>query len=122
MHPHAESAAEAAEAAAALGSVLADARHALTSISMPRFERSGALRGDADLDIDRFARELADWSLRGPVREHFMSGVRSGVNGTPTFFINGRPSRRSLGSRIAEYGDRAGDPVGAKSELLNQGP
>jgi len=23
------------------------------------------------------------------VREHFMSGVRSGVNGTPTFFING---------------------------------
>jgi protein-disulfide isomerase len=24
------------------------------------------------------------------VREDFMSGVRSGVNGTPTFFINGR--------------------------------
>ena len=23
------------------------------------------------------------------VREDFMSGVRSGVNGTPTFFING---------------------------------
>jgi protein-disulfide isomerase len=23
------------------------------------------------------------------VREHFMGGVRSGVNGTPTFFING---------------------------------
>ena len=26
----------------------------------------------------------------GRVREDFMSGVRSGVNGTPTFFINGR--------------------------------
>jgi protein-disulfide isomerase len=24
------------------------------------------------------------------VREDFMSGVRSGVNGTPTFYINGR--------------------------------
>jgi protein-disulfide isomerase len=24
------------------------------------------------------------------VREDFRSGVRSGVNGTPTFFINGR--------------------------------
>jgi hypothetical protein len=24
------------------------------------------------------------------VREDFLSGVRSGVNGTPTFFINGR--------------------------------
>ena len=23
------------------------------------------------------------------VRQHFLSGVRSGVNGTPTFFING---------------------------------
>jgi protein-disulfide isomerase len=23
------------------------------------------------------------------VREDFMSGIRSGVNGTPTFFING---------------------------------
>jgi protein-disulfide isomerase len=24
------------------------------------------------------------------VREDFMSGVRSGVNGTPTFFVNGQ--------------------------------
>jgi protein-disulfide isomerase len=24
------------------------------------------------------------------VRDDFLSGVRSGVNGTPTFFINGR--------------------------------
>jgi protein-disulfide isomerase len=24
------------------------------------------------------------------VREDFMSGVRSGVNGTPTFYVNGR--------------------------------
>ena len=23
------------------------------------------------------------------VREHFLSGLRSGVNGTPTFFVNG---------------------------------
>jgi protein-disulfide isomerase len=25
----------------------------------------------------------------GRVREDFLSGVRSGVNGTPTFFVNG---------------------------------
>jgi len=25
------------------------------------------------------------------VREDFLSGVRSGVSGTPRFFINGRP-------------------------------
>jgi protein-disulfide isomerase len=28
-------------------------------------------------------------TFRDRVREDFMSGVRSGVNGTPTFFING---------------------------------
>jgi protein-disulfide isomerase len=43
-----------------------------------------------DLDVDRFAQELASGVHAGRVREDFMSGVRSGVNGTPTFFINGR--------------------------------
>jgi protein-disulfide isomerase len=32
---------------------------------------------------------LAKHAYLGRVREDFMSGVRSGVNGTPTFFING---------------------------------
>ena len=35
----------------------------------------------ADLDADRYEEQ---------VKANFMSGVRSGVNGTPTFFINGR--------------------------------
>jgi protein-disulfide isomerase len=43
-----------------------------------------------DLDVERFARELALGTYAGRVREDFLSGVRSGVNGTPTFFINGR--------------------------------
>lgn len=45
--------------------------------------------GHLGLDLTRFVSELADhtWEPRG--REDFMSGVRSGVNGTPTFFING---------------------------------
>ena len=33
--------------------------------------------------------ELAAGTHRARVRDDFMSGVRSGVNGTPTFFING---------------------------------
>ena len=32
---------------------------------------------------------MADQAYVPRVREDFMSGVRSGVNGTPTFFING---------------------------------
>ena len=41
------------------------------------------------LDADRVAADLASGAHRDRVREDFMSGVKSGVNGTPTFFING---------------------------------
>ena len=40
------------------------------------------------LDVDKFAREMALGVHAPRVREDFLSGVRSGVNGTPTFFIN----------------------------------
>jgi protein-disulfide isomerase len=53
----------------------------------PDFElRSSA---DKSLDLTRFARELADERYATKVRNDFRGGVRSGVNGTPTFFING---------------------------------
>jgi protein-disulfide isomerase len=41
------------------------------------------------LDLDRFAADLADPALRERVDEDLRSGVASGVNGTPTFFLNG---------------------------------
>ncbi len=41
------------------------------------------------LDMDRFNREMAAHAWAAAVGEHFLGGVRSGVNGTPTFFING---------------------------------
>jgi protein-disulfide isomerase len=41
------------------------------------------------LDVDRFDSELAEHVHAPRVREDFMSGVRSGVNGTPGFYING---------------------------------
>jgi predicted DsbA family dithiol-disulfide isomerase len=41
------------------------------------------------LDLPQFGQDLASHVHAPRVREDFMSGVRSGVNGTPTFFING---------------------------------
>jgi NhaA family Na+:H+ antiporter len=41
------------------------------------------------LDMDRFRAELQDRTYKDRVEADFRSGVRSGVNGTPTFFING---------------------------------
>src|SRR5262245_5184781 len=89
MHPHAQHAAEAAEAAAVQGRFW-DMHDAL-------FEHQGAL-GDRHLaqyaaaiglDEQRVQRELSDHTHARRVREDFLSGVKSGVNGTPTFFING---------------------------------
>jgi protein-disulfide isomerase len=41
------------------------------------------------LDIERFTNDLESGRFRDRVKHDFMDGVRSGVNGTPTFFING---------------------------------
>jgi protein-disulfide isomerase len=41
------------------------------------------------LDVERFERELEQGTHAARVHEDFMSGVRSGVNGTPSFYVNG---------------------------------
>jgi protein-disulfide isomerase len=89
LHPHAERAAEAAEAAGAQGrfwemhDVLYEHQDALE-------DRDLLAYADAlGLDVVRFAGELEAGLYAPRVREDFVSGVRSGVNGTPTFFING---------------------------------
>jgi protein-disulfide isomerase len=88
-HPHAEQAAEAAEAAAAQGRFWE--MHDVLYENQRHLEDDD-LRGYAEqlgLDAERLAGELAEHVHAPRVREDFMSGVRSGVNGTPTFFING---------------------------------
>ncbi|HEV3217795.1 MAG TPA: thioredoxin domain-containing protein [Vicinamibacterales bacterium] len=90
IHPHAERAAEAAEAAASHGR--------FWEMHDTLFEHQGALDDRhletyaeaIGLDRERFLRELRDGAHAGRVREDFLGGIRSGVNGTPTFFINGR--------------------------------
>jgi protein-disulfide isomerase len=88
-HPRAEAAAEAAEAAAAQGSFWP--MHDLIFEDQKRL-RDHDFRSYAEqlgLDLERFDRELAEHIYADRVHEDFMTGVRSGVNGTPTFFING---------------------------------
>jgi protein-disulfide isomerase len=88
-HPHAEQAAEAAEAAAAQGRFWEMHDHLYEH---QRHLEAGDLRTYAEelgLDVERFDRELAENVHAARVREDFMSGVRSGVNGTPTFYVDG---------------------------------
>lgn len=41
------------------------------------------------LDMEKFKTDLEDPKLAEKVNEDFESGIESGVNGTPTFFVNG---------------------------------
>ena len=88
-HPHAQMAAEAAEAAAAQGKFwemhdrLFGYEGVLDRSQLRRFAR------ELDLDVERFERELDEHAHAEHVREDFLSGVRSGANGTPAFFLNG---------------------------------
>jgi len=88
-HPHAEEAAEAAEAAASQGKfwemhdLLYENQDELEPEDLVKYAR--ALR----LELPRFVLEMREHVYKERVREDFRSGVRSGVNGTPTFFING---------------------------------
>ena len=90
VHPHAQRAAEAAEAAAAQGRFWP--AHDLLYEHQDALEDDDLLAYAAQLglDLDRFQVELSQGTYADRVREDFMSGVRSGVNGTPTFFVNGR--------------------------------
>ena len=88
-HPHAESAAEAAEAAGTIGAfwpmhdTLFANQHALQDSDLVGY--AAAL----GLDADTVAADLANHVYGPNVRADFMSGVRAGVSGTPAFFING---------------------------------
>jgi protein-disulfide isomerase len=89
VHSHAEPAAEMVEAAGAQGKFWA--------MHDRLYEHQDALEDDdllahaqaIGLDIRRLISELAAGLHAPRVRGDFLSGVRSGVNGTPTFFING---------------------------------
>ena len=89
MHPNAANAAEAAEGAAEQGKFweMHDTLYEHQDALRPQDLAAHAAR--LGLDSKRIAAELESHKHGARVREDFLSGVRSGVNGTPTFFING---------------------------------
>jgi protein-disulfide isomerase len=86
LHEHAGVAAQAAEAAAAQGKfwemhdILYENQQELADV------QQYALK--IGLEIYRFESDMSGERFAKRVREDFRGGVRSGVNGTPTFFIN----------------------------------
>jgi protein-disulfide isomerase len=93
IHQHASVAAQAAEAAAAQGkfwemhSKLYSHQQDLATADLSHY----ALQ--LGLEIYRFQSDMATEVFAHRVRQDYDGGVRSGVKGTPTFFINGRRYR-----------------------------
>lgn len=88
-HPHAQQAAEAAEAAGAHGrfwamhDLLFENQEALGTADLRTYGKS------LGLDMARFDQALAAHTYADRVQQNVTSGKASGARGTPTFFING---------------------------------
>jgi len=90
IHPQAKMAAVATEAAALQGKfwemhhiVFENQRRIHETALMEYAQRIG-------LNISQFEKDLQNYSLVEKVENDFESGLRSGVNATPTFFIDGK--------------------------------
>jgi protein-disulfide isomerase len=88
-HPFAVAAAVASEAAAIQGRFWE--MHALLFEYQSRLSAATILHHAKTLELDmvRFEKDIQDPALFKKVDASFESGILSGVNGTPSFFING---------------------------------
>jgi protein-disulfide isomerase len=88
-HPYALIAAETAEAAALQGKfwemhdLLFEQQTALKPEVIPQWAKK------IGLDLDKFGKDIKQGVVQKRIKEDRQSGIRSGVNGTPTFYING---------------------------------
>jgi protein-disulfide isomerase len=100
VHPMAQPAAEAAEAAGAQGKFwpMHDLIYENQDLLSPALLMRLAQR--LGLDMQRFTDDVQSHRFLPDVKEDFMSAVRSGAAGTPSFFINGEPYE-------GEYDDEA---------------
>ncbi len=104
IHPEATLAAIATEAAARQGKFWE--MHDIIFENQEDLEQPAliAYAEEIGLDISLFEKDLSDETLLQKVESDFESGIRSGVNATPTFFINGEKYNNGWeGERIATY-------------------
>lgn len=89
IHPNATNAAIAAEAASAqnkfweMHDIIFENQYSLTDISLIKYA------AHISLNIEQFEADFEKEQYQNKVATDFESGIRSGVNGTPSFFING---------------------------------
>lgn len=117
-HVHAQLAAEATEAAGAQGKFwemqdfILEHQEALDQSHLIEYA------AELELDVKRFEQELNEHIYADRVKEDFNTGVRSGVNGTPSFFING--TRYDGAWDLESLIEAIEKPLGVQVRLLAQ--
>jgi NhaA family Na+:H+ antiporter len=122
VHPHAELAAEAVEAAGAQGAFWA--MHDRLFAHQDQLEAGELLDHAAalGLDLGRFAQDLGRGTFAARVREDVASAEASGVSGTPTFFVNGERHTGPTTTEALAAALLATDPRGPGRQPLPAAP
>ncbi len=94
IHPFAQGAAEAAEAASAQGRFWEMHTLLFTRKDLD-YDNLKKYAAEIGIDPDQFQRDMENHSQISRVQEDLQSGLESGVMGTPSFFVNGLPYRGS---------------------------
>jgi len=117
VHPHAQLAAEAAEAAGAQGKFweMHDILFSQQDVDEAHLLEYAATIG---LDMEQFSHDLAHHTYAERVQADFNGGIRSGVNGTPTFFLNGE--RYDGAWDLESLLELVEKPLGMRVRLLTQ--
>ena len=90
LHPHAEQAAEAAEAAAAQGRYWEMYELLLEPSSGLDLDSLLSYALDLGLDVDRFRKEVTSGAYAAKIERDVREGVQNGVNATPKFYVDGQ--------------------------------
>ena len=90
LHPHAERAAEAAEAAAAQGKFWEMYELLLRPASRLDLRSMLGYAERLGLDVARFENDVAGNVYASKIERDVLEGVRNGVNATPKFYVDGR--------------------------------
>jgi protein-disulfide isomerase len=104
IHPHAVSAAVATEAAALQGRFWEMHDVIFENQKTLEVEHLFLFAHQIGLDLERFKNDIQDPALTDKVEKDFYGGLRSGVNRTPTFYINGQKYDGDWsGNHLLEY-------------------
>ncbi len=132
IHPNAQLAAQASEAAANQGKFwemhdeLFASQRVWSNQSNPT-DSFYTLAEKIELDMDQFKKDLTSSETKNKVNSDYTSGSTSGVNGTPTFYLDGEQlanigSYGNIKSIIQDKLGKSTEPTGDESTEENSEP